>query len=228
MYGRPMPDYADAGPLSAYGVRRAGERAGHIYDWKCVETYAAIKESLSELSRKECMRDCMSVAPSPHAALPCAGRRAGAGLIRCGKHSRDGGTWTASAGDSGSVAPHPDKACEAVTSAQGSSGDRHRQAAHALWARALTRRGTDSTTSCERASSGRRQKAARMASASAAPPTSLAAASSSACARKLSCAQHGRLGTENAGHNAACSTGYKRSLLAGRLSRDASCAPPQP
>jgi len=83
-------------------------------------------------------------------------------------------------------------------------------------ARALTRSGTDSTTSCERASSGTRQKAARMASASAAPPTSLAAASSSACARKPSCAQYGCLSTGDAGHNAACSTGRQRSVLAGR------------
>jgi len=131
MYGRPMPDYAGAGPLSAYGVRRAGERAGHICDWKCVETYGAIKESLSELLRKECTRDCMSVAPSPHAALPCAGPQAGAGLIRCGKHSRDGGARTASAGDSGSVALHPDKACRAVMSVHGSCGERQRQAERA-------------------------------------------------------------------------------------------------
>jgi len=77
MYGRPMPDYAGAGPLSAYGVRCAGERAGHIYDWKGVETYAAIKESLSELApmsnRRKLIPSRQQQLQVPHKVytLPC-------------------------------------------------------------------------------------------------------------------------------------------------------------
>jgi len=79
-----MPDYAG----SATACAAPAERAGHIYGWKCVETYAAIKESFSELAPMSSRRKPIPIDNSSRRShtkfAPCPAtsgvRRSGVGM----------------------------------------------------------------------------------------------------------------------------------------------------